>query len=61
MDEEALRQLTPVARAFTEARAQAERYRAALSRQRGSEIDLRSYVVVAVGLERMLGEEIEHG
>jgi len=60
MDEAALRRLEPVAKAFTEARDQAERYRAALVRREG-ELNLRSYAVVAVGLERILGEEIEGG
>ncbi|MCP4680321.1 MAG: AAA family ATPase [Deltaproteobacteria bacterium] len=60
MDEAALRRLPPVAKAFTEARDQAERYRAALVRREG-ELNLRCYAVVAVGLERILGEEIEGG
>ncbi len=60
MDEAALRQLPCVAKAFTLARDQAERYRAALTRREG-ELTLRSYAVVAVGLERILGEEIEEG
>ncbi len=58
MDETALRRLPAVAKAFDEARAQAERYRAALVKQRGDTLDLRGYVVVAVGLERILGEEV---
>ena len=57
LDEMALRQLAPVARAFAEARKQVERYRESLLRQE-TELDLRSYVVVAVGLERILGDEI---
>ncbi|MCP4662379.1 MAG: hypothetical protein GY856_43835 [bacterium] len=60
IDEAALRQLPPVAKAFAEARDQAERYRAALVRREG-ELNLRTYAVVAVGLERILGEEIEGG
>ncbi len=60
MDEAALRRLEPVAKAFTEARDQAERYRAALVRREG-ELNLRCYVGVAVGLERIRGEEIEGG
>jgi len=59
MDEETLRALPPVAKALAEARQQAERYRQALSRRHGTEIDLRVYVVVAVGLERILGEELD--
>ncbi len=57
LDETQLRKLPAVAQAFTEARDQAERYGAALKKQR-RELNLRSYIVVAVGLERMLGEEI---
>jgi len=49
-----------VAKAFTEAREQAERYRAALVKREG-ELNLRSHAVVAVGLQRILGEEIERG
>jgi len=60
MEEAALRQLPGVAKAFTEAREQAERYRAALVKREG-ELNLRSYAVVAVGLQRILGEEIERG
>ena len=41
----------------SQAREQAERYRAALVKREG-DLDLRTYAVVAVGLERMLGEEI---
>ena len=58
MDEETLRALPPVAKALAEARQQAERYRQALARRHGTEIDLRAYVVVAVGLERILGNEV---
>ena len=49
-----------MAKAFTEAREQAERYRAALVKREG-ELNLRSHAVVAVGLQRILGEEIERG
>jgi hypothetical protein len=58
MDEMALRRLPAVAKAFEEARGQTERYRTALVKQRGTGSELRSYVVVAVGLERVLGEEV---
>jgi hypothetical protein len=58
MDEAELRRLPPVADAFHEAREQARRYGAALLRQRDEGLALRSYVVVAVDLERVLGEEI---
>jgi len=58
MDEDALRELAPVRKALAEARDQADRYRAALVGSQGAEtLNLRTYVVVAVGLERMLGEE----
>lgn len=57
MDEPALRQLPGVAKAFSEARGQAECYRTALVRRQG-ELDLRTYVVVVVGMERALGEEV---
>ncbi len=59
MDEEALRRLPLVAKALAEARQQAEDYRRALWRRYGAEIDLRAYAVAAVGLERILGEEIK--
>ncbi len=58
MDEANLRGLSPVKRAFAEAKKQARLYREALRRREG-ELNLRTYVVVAVGLERMLGEEVE--
>jgi hypothetical protein len=54
-----LRQLPPVAKAFEEGLDQARRSHAALLRQRGEDLALRSYVVVAVDLERFLGEEID--
>jgi hypothetical protein len=57
MDEATLRQLPPVARALSAARDQAERYRTALLEREG-ELQLRSYVVVMVGLERVLGEQV---
>jgi hypothetical protein len=58
MDAGALRRLPPVAQAFAEAREQARRYSAALQRQRGEDLRLRSYAVVAVDIERILGEEV---
>ncbi|HBL27130.1 MAG TPA: AAA family ATPase [Acidobacteria bacterium] len=58
MDEEALRRLPPVARALDEAREQARRYCAALQRHHGEDLELRSYAVVAVDLERLLGDEV---
>jgi len=57
MDEKALRQLPGVRKAFDEARAQARPYREALIAQRGN-VPLRCYAVVAVGLERLLGEDV---
>jgi hypothetical protein len=60
LDDEALRGLAPVATALAEARDQAAGYRAALVRRFGAEtLSLRCYAVVAVGLERILGEEVE--
>ncbi len=58
MDERELRELSAVKKALVEAKQQARRYREALLR-REDELNLRTYVVVAVGLERMLGEEVE--
>lgn len=59
MDDAALRQLPKVKKAFDEAEQQARSYRRALGKRHGDdELDLRSYAVVAVGLERILGEEI---
>ena len=67
MDEGSLRRLPAVEKALAEARDQVEGYRAALVRQRclrpllgehGDTARPRCYAVVAVGLERMLGEEV---
>ena len=58
MDKASLRKLPKVKTAFSEARKQAAYYRAALERRYGAELDLRCYVVVMVGLVRMLGEEL---
>ncbi len=58
MDEAALRELPAVKKAFAEARDQVGRYRAALSRRHGDGVPRRGYAVVAVGLERILGEEV---
>jgi len=57
MDEEALRELAPVASVFAAARRQVLAYRDALVKKIG-EAQPRCYVVVAVGLERVLGEEV---
>ena len=59
MDEAALRRLPAVQKALTEARDQVEGYRAALVRQRGDTVRPRCFAVVAVGLERILGEEVK--
>lgn len=53
-----MRQLPPVAQAFAEAREQARRYSAALQQKHGEGLRLRSYAVVAVDIERILGEEV---
>ncbi len=59
MDEAALRELPAVEKAFAEAREQVERYRDALERKHGDGVRRRGYAVVAVGLERLLGEEVK--
>jgi hypothetical protein len=46
-----------VREAFAEAAEQIERYRGALERRYGSALRLRSYVVVALGFERLLVQE----
>jgi hypothetical protein len=61
MDEAALRELPAVKKAFAEAREQVERYRDALERKYGDRAHRRGYAVVAVGLERLLGEEVTSG
>ncbi len=58
LDEAKLRQFEPVRKAFAEADKQIRRYRDALARKYGKGVPRRCYVVVAVGLERLLGEEV---
>ena len=58
LDDTALRKLPLVKQAFTAAGVQVKRYRAALAKSEGQSLRLRSYAVVAVGLERILGKEI---
>jgi hypothetical protein len=59
LSDEALLRLPPVAKALVEARQQIETYRSSLFKQHGaSSLNLKSYAVVAVGLERVVGEEI---
>ena len=58
MDEKTLRTLKPVKKELDKAREQVKRYREALVRQHGDAVRPRCYVVVAVGLERLLGEEV---
>jgi hypothetical protein len=58
MDEAALRRLPAVKTALNEARGQVERYCDALVRQRGDNTRPRGYAVVAVGLERLLSDEV---
>ncbi len=58
MDEVALRRLPAVKTALGQARDQVDGYRDALVRQRGETVRPRCYVIVAVGLERILGEEV---
>ncbi len=57
MDEEGLRELKAVSSELGEAREQVRRYRDALVKK-FPEAEPRCYAVVAVGLERMLGEEV---
>ncbi len=61
MDAAALRELPAVKNALAKARKQVDDYRAALVRQRGDSVHPRSYAVVAVSLERLLGEEVVQG
>ncbi len=61
MDEGLLRRLPAVKSALAEARGQVADYRAALVRQRGDTVRPRCYSVVAVGLERILGDEVTAG
>lgn len=58
IDEAELRELPPVEAAFAAAREQAGRYARSLRERLGDGLALRSYAVVAVGLERLLGEVI---
>ncbi|MCP4654304.1 MAG: AAA family ATPase, partial [bacterium] len=57
MDDDALRELTAVSSALDAAREQVWRYRDALVKK-FSDAQPRCYAVVAVGLERVLGEEV---
>ncbi len=57
MDEAGLRQLAPIRLALQKARDQVLGYRNALVAKFG-EAQPRCYAVVAVGLERILGEEV---
>jgi hypothetical protein len=62
LSEEELRALPPVNAALSEARTQAAAYRDALIARFGPEtLKLRCFAVVAVGFERMLGEEVTEG
>ncbi len=59
MSSAAVRQLSPVAKALAEARDQAKRYSEGLLKRLGdTDLKLRCYVVVAVGLEHILGEAV---
>ena len=55
MNENELRALAPVAKAFFDGHDQLVRYENALQNQLGEKLKLRSYIVVAVGFERLLG------
>jgi len=56
MNKEELRALAPVSKAFSEGHDQLVRYKNALQNQFGENLKLQSYIVVAVGFERLLGE-----
>jgi len=57
-DEGELARQPAVAKALKAAEVQAQRYRAALDRRMGPGLELRSYSLVAVGLERVLAREV---
>ena len=58
MDEAAVRRLPPVAEAFSAAREQLQHYRVALVERFGESVRPRCFAVVAVGLDRILGDEV---
>lgn len=58
-DDTALRELAQVRAAFDAARVQLRDYRHGLAERFGDALNLRCYAVVAVGLERLLGEELK--
>ena len=55
---ETLSEAAPVAAALEQATDQVQRYRAGLSARHGSSLKLRSWVVVAVGFERLVAREV---
>jgi len=58
LDAAGLRALPPIARRLDAAQEQLGRYRAALAERFGEGLALRSYALVAAGLERLVGEEV---
>ncbi len=58
MTEQELLGEIPVKNAFEEARAQLKRYARALQERFGEQLRLKTYIVVSIGFERLLGEEI---
>ncbi|MEZ4727983.1 MAG: AAA family ATPase [Caldilineaceae bacterium] len=53
-----LKELTPVKEKLTEAKTQVQVYRQKLERKYGEALRLRSYVVVAIGFDRVVWEEV---
>jgi hypothetical protein len=53
-----LKLLEPVQTAFAEARTQAATYRAGLEAKYGNQLKLRTFIVVAIGFERLLWEAV---
>ena len=57
LKDEACGELEAVKRAFEQAKEQLQRYSSALRERYGQQLQLRSYAVVALGLERLLFRE----
>lgn len=58
MAEQELLQKTPVKNAFKEARTQLTRYTRVLQDRLGDQLKLKTYLVVSIGFDRLLGEEM---
>jgi hypothetical protein len=48
-----------VKNAFDQAKEQLKAYRSALARKSGEHLKLRTYVVLAIGLDRLVGQKLE--